>query len=218
LGEQTVAKGEASDPAWGYITKALERAAAFAQSKGYTWSGPSNYYVSALTLDLVMATRNGRAKWMDGQPPMDTANRGDINLAYADHYLTMRGEAARVGYPGAPFLWAKLKGYDAIKEGVYALKDLPTDIPSFTANPFSPTAVLPDWALLGMTVRGLVNEIPHRIGASVEYQMRENKAASLSRPDELSQYWAIEGVKDGLDDWQNNKDLPGVPAWRSKPF
>ena len=37
LGEQTMAKGELSDPAWGYITKALERAAAFARS--YT-SGP----------------------------------------------------------------------------------------------------------------------------------------------------------------------------------
>ena len=89
---------------------------------------------------------------------------------------------------------------------------------SFTANPISPTGALPDWALLGISVQALAHEVPHRIGAGIEFEMRENKAAPLSCPDELSQYWAIEGVKDGLADWQNNKDLPGVPAWRSKPF
>jgi hypothetical protein len=213
-----MAKGDAADPAWGFITKALERAAVFARSKGYSWGGTSCYFVSGAALDLVMATRNGRAKWMDGQPPLTTTNANDVNLAYADHYLNMRGDGARVGYPGAPFLWAKLTGYDKVKEEVYALKDLPTDIPNFVPNPFSPAGVLPDWAIVGMTMRSLANEIPQRIGARVEYEMRENKTTPLSRPDELSRYWAIEGVKDGLDDWKHNKDLPGVPGWRSKPF
>src|SRR5689334_11935132 len=101
-----------NDHTWKYIVTALDRASAYARSRRYSWKGRSCYLVSALALDLVMTTRHGGKMWMDHSSALETSNPDDINLAYADHYLDMRGRAGKFGPKAGLALKAGAYAYD----------------------------------------------------------------------------------------------------------
>jgi hypothetical protein len=175
------------DPTWGYVLQALAIGAARARENGYTWKGDSCYIVSAIALYAVMLTRRGE-KLASGEYLIRTANINDPALAYADHYLHMRGEMARSGPgPGGimrTFQETKTRGYDTVKRAVIAGRALA--VPSMSVP-----ADLLDRAL------------------------RESDQP-LSVPTSDSLFWGNEGIKDGIVDFHLNPGIDNRPAWLSK--
>jgi len=187
-----VAKGQQDDPAWRYISAALKRAGDLARSKGYAWKGGSCYLVSSLALRMVILTRNGE-KTPSGDYLVPTGNPGDINLAYADHYLHMRGTAAYFGPDGVirhrmAIEELKIRGYDEVKRVVLGMEKLPDEGPD--AKP--------------------LNGFYKAAGKALHWVLREGNQP-LSAPTALSQYWANEGLKDGLEDYANNPGIDNDP-------
>jgi hypothetical protein len=187
-----MAKGDQDDPAWRYITAALTRAGNLARSKGYAWKGGSCYLVSSIALRMVILTRNGE-KTPAGDYLVPTTNTADINLAYADHYLHMRGTAAFFGPDNLirhrmAIEKLKIVGYDEAKRVILGMEALPDEGPD--AKP--------------------LNGLYKATGKALHWALREGKQP-LSSPTALSQYWANEGLKDGLDDHANNPGIDNDP-------
>ncbi len=198
-------KGDNSDPAWNLIRRALIRATSWAHSKGFTWKGESCYWVTRAALLLVIDTRDGRTTWqVDGGPVLVGEDPKSVHLMYADHYLQGRGDSARMGHVGYPFLWGRTRGYEAAKSVAWGLKDLPNPLRDYGSfNPWDPTSrMLPTPAQAGSALLQM-------LGEELEQRLRTNPANPTSRPDEQSVYWADEGLKDGVEDWKNNPTLPG---------
>jgi hypothetical protein len=198
-------KGDASDPAWIAIEKALKRAGDWARGRGYIWTGESCYWVTRAALLLVIDTRDGLKEWkIDHGPTLEGEDAGSVHLVYADHYLQARGDSSRMGHVGTPFLYPRTRLYEEAKSVAYGLKDLPNPFrDSGTFNPWDPTSrMLPTPMQAGSAILQM-------LGNELEYRLRENKSNPVSRPDERSVYWADEGLKDGIDDWKNNPKLPG---------
>lgn len=205
-------KGDPSDPAWNIILRSIMRATSWARARGFTWKGESCYWVSRAALLLVIDTRDGLSEWrIDHGPTLVGEDRESVSLVHADHYLHARGDSSRMGHIGYPFLWPRTRIYEEVKTVAYGLKDLPNPLKvSGTFNPFDPTPVmLPSAAQAGSAVLQL-------IGEELEYRLRENKSNPVSRPDEGSVYWADEGVKDGIVDWNNNPNVPNMTG--KSPF
>ena len=204
-------RGDASDPAWIVIRKALARAADWAHSRKFTWKGESCYWVTRAALLLVIDTRDGKKAWsVDGGPVLEGEDPGSLSLMRADHYLQARGDSSRMGHVGYPFLWPRTRIYEEVKSVAWGLKDLPNPLRNAGSfNPWDPTSALPTPVQAGSAVLQM-------LGDELEYRLRENKGNPVSRPDEVSVYWADEGLKDGIEDWKNN---PGVPGWTGgSPF
>lgn len=202
-------KGDTSDPTWNIIRRALIRATSYAHSKGFSWRGESCYWVTRAALLLVIDTRDGLKEWrVDGGPTLVGEDPDSPSLMRADHYLQARGDSSRMGHVGYPFLMPRTRIYEEVKTIAYGLKDLPNPLKSSTAfNPWDPTSrMLPSPAQAGSAVLQM-------IGEEMEYRLRDNKSNPVSRPDEESVYWADEGLKDGIEDWKNNPDIPG---WTGK--
>ena len=173
------------DPTWTHIISALDRASAYASRKRYRWSGQSCYLVSALALDLIMSTRHGRKVWLDGLPTLPVPHPNDINLAYADHYLDMHKRLfGKFGPKRASALRAGAYLYDEYKRVVIGMGNLPG---GKNAKPF--------------------DNFYKGVGKFLEYQSREDKSNPLSVPTKASEYWAVEGIKDGVTDFIANPDI-----------
>ena len=196
-------KGDPSDPAWNIIQRSLTRATSFAHARGFMWKGESCYWVTRAALLLVIDTREGLKEWRVDHGPTLGEDPDSPNLVYADHYFQARGDSSRMGHIGYPFLWPRTHIYEEVKTVAYGLKDLPNPLKtSGSFNPFDPTPVmLPSAAQAWSAVLQM-------IGEELEYKLRENKGNPLSRPDEQAVYWADEGLKDGIEDWKNNPDVP----------
>ena len=213
-----MAKGDLTDATWAYINQSLDRAKAFGRKTGNNWKGDSNDLVSQLALSIVMCTRNQLPKCVDGKPPLRTDNPKSNALAWADHYLDMRTRAGMVGLFAKPQLLSMIYGYNGVKDYAYEMIDLPTEIPDFSPTPYNMPALLPEWAKAGLLFDRLFNVIPHMLGTNLEYSLREDKANPTSRPSPRSIYWALEGVNDGITDYENNYSIhAGGPSATPSP-
>lgn len=204
-------KGDPTDPTWNIIRRALIRATAWAHSKHFTWKGESCYWVTRAALLIVIDTRDGLSAWrVDGGPVLVGEDPKSVHLMEADHYLHARGDASRMGHVGYPFLWPRTRIYEEVKTVAWGLKDLPNPLRSpGSFNPWDPTAALPSPVQAGSAVLQM-------LGDELEYRLRKNKGNPVSRPDEQSVYWADEGLKDGIADWNSNPSVPGVTG--GSPF
>jgi hypothetical protein len=189
-------KKDPQDPAWRYITVALAFGQKRARDNAYRWKGDACFVVSAIALGAVILTRRG-IKPSSGKYLIPTENPTDIGLAHADHYLHMRGEAARLGPNWRWKLEAQTEGYDAVKRGVSRLRDLPwagiVDVPG-----------VKDFSVLSTPLKAL--------GEAADWALRESDKP-LSAPSEDSQYWGQQGIEDGLADHRLNPGIDNGPDW-----
>lgn len=185
-----------TDPCWQYVTAALERAAAVSRKHGYAWRGSSCGVVSYIALMCIMWNRNWDAKkdsaWaVDGLPPI-TTKVGDINLAYADHYLDRRTNCG-LGM-GQLQATIQMNTYDAVKKvavGFVGMKNHAGNKP----------------------LDGFYREACPPLGNVLQNLMRENKCKPLSAPgpDEIG--WSKLGIADGRRDYELNPGIDNGPAW-----
>lgn len=177
------------DPTWILVTQALKIGQDFARGKSYAWRGESCYVVAAIALRAIILTRQGRGTIgsgpRTGQDLIPTANRHDPNLAYADHYLHMRGEGARRGPTYRWVLEEKTRGYDNLKRNVVRVRG---------------TA----WPEVSLAEK-LVAEAADRF-------LRESDQP-MSAPTPESLYWGLKGIEDGLKDYAANPGIDNSPDW-----
>lgn len=193
-------KGDMNDGAWRYITEALNLGRARATEHGYTWSGESCFVVSAMALGAVILTRRGikpTSGPMAGQYLLPNADPASNDLAYADHYLHMRGEAARLGPNYRWKLEAQTEGYEAVKRGIRRMRDMP-----WTGIVGVP--VMKDFYVLSTPLKAM--------GEVADWALRESDKP-LSPPSKESLYWGLEGIKDGLTDYAANPGIDNDPDW-----
>lgn len=199
-----MAKNDPKDPTWQYITQALNRGRTYARAQGHVPHGESCAFVSGLALGLVIWTRNGAKVWRagDGGPTLATADPTCIELAYADHYLNMRASTALSGKLGYYRNIIRPAGYDAIKEGIFAMKDTgKAEFPPLLPNPTDPASMLPDSAKLALMLRAVFGRVVSPAGDLLARGLQENPNKPLSRPTAEGAYWAQEGNTDGLRDF-----------------
>ncbi|MCK8782826.1 hypothetical protein M0638_00340 [Roseomonas sp. NAR14] len=178
-------KGDPNDLTWRYVTLALDRATRWAKSHDYAWQGRSCYLVSARALEYVIETRRGLVL-PGGAPPVPTTNHRDQELAYADHYLHMRGMAGLHGPEARTYLEAQTRTYDNLKRNVVKA--------------------------LGGKGQGLEDRINRGVARVIDSYLRES-AEPLSAPNADSEYWAMAGIEDGLVDYRLNPDTDNDPWW-----
>jgi hypothetical protein len=189
-----------NDPTWAYVSKALDLGRWHARRNGYVFKGECCFVVAAIALGAVIHTRRGHAITSGprkGTYLIDTDNPNDIALAYADHYLHMRGEAARLGPHGRAKLELQTRAYDDIKGGIARMRDIPED---------------QGWVDLPGT-RTAVRAAPVRaLGKALDWLLRESDKP-LSKPTEESFYWGLQGINDGMRDHAANPGIDNEPAW-----
>jgi hypothetical protein len=179
-----MARPPANAPAWTYIEAALTKARAVARRNGYAWTGESCYIVSALALRIIIETREGKR----GVP---TQNPQDIQLAYADHYLHMRGISAR--HPSrAPLYRMKAAGYDGLKRFA-ARSQRTSEYERVGVDPASPHAAVT------------------RFGGQVVDRLLREGRNPLSEPTAESLDWANAGADDGIADANRNQSIDNDP-------
>lgn len=196
-----MAKGDADDPAWRYVQAALEFAQRRARGQGYAWKGDSCYVVSKLALHAVIYTRNGikiESGPREGEYIIPTDNPRDVALAYCDHYLHMRGEAARLGPHWRWRLETQTKGYDAVKGAIAFARDLPAE-GGGSIVPGATVTTAPTFAL-------------RWLGQAADWALREG-SAPLSKPSKESLYWGLQGIEDGMEDHKANPGIDNDPEW-----
>jgi hypothetical protein len=186
--------GDPRDPAWILITQALKIGQDYARDRSYAWKGDSCFVVAAIALRAIILTRQGRGTITTGaragQELIPTANRHDPNLAYADHYLHMRGEAARLGPTHRWRLEQMTRGYDTLKHNIVRVKG---------------TA----WPSVSLAEK-LVAEAADRL-------LRESDQP-MSAPTAESLYWGLKGIEDGLKDHAANPGIDNGPDWFKQLF
>jgi hypothetical protein len=180
--------GDTSDPAWVYVTQALKIGQDVARRHGYAWKGDSCFVVATLALRAVILTRQGEVITEGpraGQPLIPHGSRHDHNLAYADHYLHMRGDAARRGPGWRGFLEQQTRGYDNLKRNVARVRQAA-------------------WPSVSLAEK-LVAEAADRM-------LRESDQP-MSEPTPESLYWGLQGIEDGLKDHAANPGIDNNPDW-----
>lgn len=192
--------GDPNDHAWVYVTKALDLGRSHAARNRYRFKGECCYVVAAIALGAVILTRRGITIGTGprkGEYLIPTTNPRDIALAYADHYLHMRGEAGRLGPAGRWKLELQTKTYHSVKRGVARMRDIPED-KEWVHVPGTKTDVR------AAPVRG--------IGKVLDWMLRESDQP-LSTPTEESLYWGLQGITDGIADYEANPGIDNDPAW-----
>jgi hypothetical protein len=109
-----------ADPVVRWINRAIDRAQAdLAARKDSRAKDP--FYILAYALQVIIKTRElpGGA---NGVQSISTPNCGDVNLAYADHYLQMRTEAFNLGPRARHFMEDRVLAYEKEKASKMATR------------------------------------------------------------------------------------------------